>query len=198
MGRKIERFFNLQYCCEKLLCIEVASPQIFFYKPADLKDFRIHKLYKNMQGDILDQPFNQPEEKEDLEIADGGKRFINYLIDNIVSQVFAVGCVFLYLKSSGSTESDQFGELEVVLFYLAQFFYYTGMEAYFNGKTLGKFITRTRAVCLDESLFSWEKAALRSLCRFIPFEQVSFLFSEVGWHDKISKTRVVNETRNLG
>jgi len=36
--------------------------------------------------------------------------------------------------------------------------------------------------------------AQRTLCRLIPFDALSFLFNDsVGWHDTLSKTRIVNK-----
>lgn len=151
-----------------------------------------------MQNEILDLPYDQPQEEPELDIADGGRRFANYLIDRILSQVLAGGSIVLF-ESSPKPFEDQ-GTVDVmgfILIYLMIFAYYTLLEGAFNGKTIGKFITRTRAVQEDGSPLTWERAALRSLCRLIPFDAFSFMFSDIGWHDKLSKTRVVNSRRSL-
>lgn len=68
------------------------------------------------------------------------------------------------------------------------------MEGAFNGKTIGKYLTKTRALREDGSPLGWDKAFVRSLCRLIPFEGFSYLGSNLlGWHDTISKTMVVED-----
>jgi hypothetical protein len=39
---------------------------------------------------------------------------------------------------------------------------------------------------------------LRTLCRFIPFEPISFLGGAGGWHDRFSSTFVVKELDTAG
>ena len=78
------------------------------------------------------------------------------------------------------------------------FFYYYVCE-YKWGKTLGKKICRTRVVNEDGTKPTRDTIAIRTLCRFIPFDSISFLFTDVDengnmtrmWHDTISHTRVV-------
>ena len=151
-----------------------------------------------MQNEILDLPYDEPQEEVELDIADGGRRFANYLIDRILSQVLAGGAIVLFESAPKPFEENTSYEvMSFALIYLLIFGYYTVMEGVFNGKTLGKFITRTRAVREDGSSLDWEKAALRSVCRLIPFDALSFMFADVGWHDKLSKTRVVNDRKRV-
>lgn len=145
-----------------------------------------------MQNEILDLPLDEPQEEE-LDLADGGRRFGTYLIDRILSQLLAG---FLLVTSTSLEEDGSNDVSGFLLIYLTLFGYYTVMEGAFNGKTIGKFILRTKAVCEDGSPLTWEKAALRSLCRLIPFEPFSFLASTRGWHDSLSKTYVVNDRKH--
>ena len=71
--------------------------------------------------------------------------------------------------------------------------YYTVLEV-ISGRTLGKLLTGTKVVATNGSPASVGQILGRSLCRFIPFEAFSFFGGAgrpVGWHDSISKTRVV-------
>lgn len=150
-----------------------------------------------MQNEILDQPFDEVKE-EALDLADTGKRLINYIIDRVITQVLAIfGSAFLMVggESADLGTAGFFENYFTVLLFL--FGYYTVMEAVFNGKTIGKLITRTRAVREDGSQLGWDKAALRTLCRMIPFEPFSFLAGSRGWHDSLSNTFVVNDRRAL-
>ena len=70
--------------------------------------------------------------------------------------------------------------------------YYTVLEG-FTGRTLGKFITRTYVVTAEGLKPGFLTILGRTLCRFIPFEALTFLFSSVGFHDRLSHTRVVRD-----
>ena len=62
------------------------------------------------------------------------------------------------------------------------------------GKTVGKMLTKSTVVREDGGRITLGQAFGRSLCRLIPFDAFSFLGSTaVGWHDSISKTRVVKD-----
>ena len=64
----------------------------------------------------------------------------------------------------------------------------------YRGKSIGKFLTGTRAVKEDGSYLEIKDALLRGFCRIIPFN----IFSALGntcypWHDSLSKTYVIDE-----
>ncbi len=72
--------------------------------------------------------------------------------------------------------------------------YYIFFEHFLGGKTLGKFITRTRVVSKDGQRPSFENIIGRSFSRVVPFEAFSFLGSKPsGWHDDWSNTIVIDE-----
>jgi len=75
--------------------------------------------------------------------------------------------------------------------------YYSLLETFLKGKSIGKFVTQTRAVREDGSELDFRTALIRSLCRVVPFEPFSFLGdSNSGWHDNWSKTMVIDETKS--
>ncbi|HEX2627520.1 MAG TPA: RDD family protein, partial [Chitinophagaceae bacterium] len=67
-------------------------------------------------------------------------------------------------------------------------------EKLFQGYTIGKLLTGTRAVRNDGKELTWKDAIVRSLCRMIPFEVLSG-FAYRPWHDSITKTTVVQVRR---
>ncbi len=69
------------------------------------------------------------------------------------------------------------------------FLYYLIMEST-RGQTIGKMITRTIVVNRYDEPPSWGEIALRTLCRMIPLEALSFLPNGIGWHDRLSHTYV--------
>lgn len=69
--------------------------------------------------------------------------------------------------------------------------FFTALEAT-TGRSIGKYVTQTKVIDADGNKPSFETILIRSLCRYIPFDGFSFLGeSGSGWHDTLSKTRVV-------
>ncbi len=73
------------------------------------------------------------------------------------------------------------------------FVYYATAELLFH-RTVGKALLHTRVVTADDNLPSSGQLLLRTLCRFLPFEPLSLLFSgrSLGWHDTLSGTKVIH------
>lgn len=135
--------------------------------------------------------------------ASGGKRFLNYIIDRIVFYVFIYILVYiaalLHISVVFSLEPDSTGFVFVsLLIYSFLYACFMGFaEFILKGKTVGKFLTGTRAVMQDGSPLTLQQALLRGLCRLIPFN----VFSALGnicypWHDSVSKTYVIDEKQS--
>ncbi len=131
--------------------------------------------------------------------ASRGKRFANYIIDLIgfvifsfiVGIVLGVLLVALFPENTGWLETENsimeylFGAIVGIIYY--------GLQEHLTGRTIAKYITKTKVVMEDGSKPELKAILIRSASRFIPFEAFSFLFGEPsGLHDKISKTRVVD------
>lgn len=132
--------------------------------------------------------------------ASSGKRFGNYLIDKV--SIYLVWNYVLYKPTVALLtlvyEYTQSKELLYIVNYALIIFFFVFIlaivEAVTGGKTLGKYITRTRAVNQNGSRITPKTAILRCLCRLVPFE----IFSALGnpsypWHDRWSKTYVIDE-----
>lgn len=123
-----------------------------------------------------------------------GLRFANYLIDYFIAGIIQYAIIFIPLllieDAYYNSPLLSVGLLGISL--LVYVLYYALTEYLFKGKTIAKFITGTKAVTVEGEDLNFNKALIRALCRFIPFEPFSF-FGETGWHDSISKTRVVNQ-----
>jgi uncharacterized RDD family membrane protein YckC len=138
--------------------------------------------------------------------ASQGSRFFNLLIDFLFMRFalsYATGYVIGYVLSiiapdfllSLAYASETSGEMilfSLILGYFNFIVYYTFCEALFNGYTLGKIITGTRAIRLDGNKLTFKDALLRSLSRIVPFEIFSGLGSPCNpWHDTWTKTWVI-------
>ncbi len=155
---------------------------------------------KKLKGCVSKNEVAIDETLKEMVLASTGQRLGNFVIDSlfcIVVYVFVFG-IILDLIGLGysflSMNEDLQGlivNLEVLIILLI---YYVPQEA-FSGRTLGKLITRTKAVNEDGTKLTFGKALGRTLCRFIPFEAFSFLGGQgrpKGWHDRIPKTKVIS------
>ncbi|MCG8581219.1 MAG: RDD family protein [Bacteroidales bacterium] len=129
---------------------------------------------------------------------DKGKRFVNHIIDTIFIMLLYIFFAMIYGVYLGITNPQAIDTLdesasiiENITILLLTVFYYTLIEG-LTGRSIGKLITKTKVV--DENGYKpdFGTAFIRSLCRIVPFDALSFLFSDKGWHDAWSKTRVVS------
>ncbi len=131
-----------------------------------------------------------------------GARFVNYIIDSIVVQVlFFLFGVFaaafhIYLGVSFFYELvfklDELNRFEnIIVNSIVYFFYIFTIEYFTKGRSIGKYITGSKVVSVDGDNPTMQQYLIRSLSRIVPFDGLSFLFSEDGWHDNWSDTRVI-------
>lgn len=131
-------------------------------------------------------------------IATQGQRFANYIIDYIFLIGFgaligaALGLILGHFAPEHLDFLDQENRLlDYVYGFIIGTIYYSFFEG-FTGRSIGKFFTKTKVVTEAGDSPDFNTIFVRSMCRYIPFDALSFLGSEAsGWHDKFSKTRVV-------
>ena len=129
-----------------------------------------------------------------LQQAGSGKRFANYLIDLVVFYILA-GSLAAILMYRGVISSDIDPITDRIVTYILRGLFMGIVEAIFKGKTLGKLITRTRAVNEDGSPITAQTAFMRGLSRLVPFEAFSALGDpSYPWHDRWTNTYVIDET----
>jgi uncharacterized RDD family membrane protein YckC len=154
----------------------------------------------NNKPQILDEGFEKNTVSDsDFIVASASKRFLNTIIDTIafliifvlVNIIVTIISKFMFL--SGDKVADDFiaAISGTVLFGVCVLFYLSGK---LTGKSIGKFITKTRVVSENGEKPAFLNIVGRSFARLIPFEAFSFLgTSRVGFHDSLSKTRVIND-----
>lgn len=111
-------------------------------------------------------------------------RLINCLIDFFV---FLIVFGFLYKFTLDTIAAEDIKWIALGLY----FGYYFGFEL-FLGQTIGKMITKTKVATVDQSKPGLLQIFLRSVMRLIVLDLLSYLFSERGLHDRISKTTLVS------
>ena len=146
-------------------------------------------------------------------------RFLNFIIDFIA--IYFLWWLTCYLTlacfenifgfnfdnaEKGIAEPDYYGkinyedEINGIVYYIilastllvSIFAYYSISEFYFR-KTLGKIVTHSRVVTENGGKVTFKRIILRTICRFIPIDWLSFIFSRNGIHDKLSKTKVIRD-----
>lgn len=129
-----------------------------------------------------------------LEPASTGQRFINFIVDYIIAIGVYYGIIFL-LAVIGAVDENSLlltPFFNLLFSVVIMVFTYTLIEFLSKGKSLGKLITKTRAVKNNGSHLTFKDALLRSLIRFVPFEPFSG-FGTYTWHDQWTDTMVSKE-----
>jgi uncharacterized RDD family membrane protein YckC len=139
---------------------------------------------------------------EDYHIrASFGKRFLNYIIDLALFYLlfFMIAFILGILYPPGLdflAGLDEMGPVANLVILVWYGLYMSVVEGLFKGRSLGKLITRTRAVNLDGSPISSRTAFARGFSRAVPF----CVFSALGavcnpWQDRWTGTMVVEVRR---
>ncbi len=138
----------------------------------------------------------------EIRIASSGRRLVNLLIDTALALVtFFVVCIplgiimaLVLVVIGRESATDRYVELFVQVAFLPVYISYYFIQEVLFGKTVGKFITGTRVVNSTGGRTTKTSILLRSACRLIPFEFLSYVVTgnePVGLHDWLSGTRVI-------
>ncbi len=115
-------------------------------------------------------------------------RIINLIIDTL--SVFIISIIIGFFIQPIDKEMNHLISLIIIIgTYIS---YYSIMEIKFN-KTIGKFLTKTKVVTINEEIPGNADIITRTFCRLIPLDKISFLFTKNGFHDNFSDTKVIND-----
>jgi len=157
------------------------------------KEIEIRNIDTTKFQEIAGKLDFEKQKQDDLEsnTVTSSVRFINFIIDSII--------VFLLYLLVGVLSALVFGIESNSSYFLFLFliiasflFYYTFMEFKFQ-KTVAKFITKTTVVNSDGEKANLNDIFIRTICRCIPFDRISFLFTKNGFHDRFSNTTVIKD-----
>jgi len=133
-------------------------------------------------------------------LAPRNKRFINYVVDRLVTYVIALIAFYFSFRLYENTNINTPEEWAVILNsfdfviydYIVIVIFYGLLESLLS-RSLGKYVTDTMVVMRDGTKATSTAIFIRTLCRLIPFEFISFFGRiPVGLHDAFSKTVVVD------
>ncbi|GGW60953.1 putative RDD family membrane protein YckC [Winogradskyella epiphytica] len=97
-------------------------------------------------------------------VASIGDRMLGYLIDSVVIMLYSI-CAILLLMQLNLDLGDAWAIYLLVT--LPAFLYYVLLETFWNGKTVGKMIMKTRVVKLDGSTPSFANYFVRWILRIV-------------------------------
>jgi uncharacterized RDD family membrane protein YckC len=143
---------------------------------------------------------NQFEVTDEI-LASQGQRFLNLLLDYVgqIALMLLLGVLIGVLSvvmgnPQLATMFDNMNTLTEYGFTIVLVLIYYNLFEIFTSRTLGKFITKTIVVDENGNTPEYQTIMIRSLCRLIPFDALSFLgATSRGWHDSISRTYVVQK-----
>ncbi|WP_131538857.1 RDD family protein [Pedobacter nototheniae] len=138
---------------------------------------------------------NQLEEKRkfDSKKVNSLKRLVHFVVDTIICCIISAIMFFFIDLLFGPQKLHVLFEYLIML--LCFFGYYVFMETKYQ-RTIGKFITSSLVVTKDEDVPDLKYIITRTICRFIPFDALSFLFSSDGFHDRFSSTTLIKYNKN--
>ncbi len=124
-------------------------------------------------------------------VAPRWKRFVTFLIDYTAFIIlsFIVGLLFAILGIHHLITNMP----DFILGFIIVSIFYIVFESTL-GQTPGKLLMKTIVVDKDGNKPVFTRILGRTLCRFIPFDALSFFKSDaIGWHDSITDTRVIEK-----
>ena len=151
---------------------------------------------------IAKEDFNKKEADHTC-CATMGRRVADMFIDGFLSSTIAQLIAIPFFSpfiSPDKAPPDRFSIINILAALVVTsllFLYYFIFEVTLN-RTPAKYITRIKVVMDDGTKPKAKAIFIRTLCRFIPFEMLSFLSHSkpIGWHDRFSKTRVIIDKKD--
>jgi len=144
---------------------------------------------------------------DQVRLVGGGKRFLNCIVDGFIVYFLSFIFNFIYLIVLYNVLSVENRDMDSHIFSLfillvrclasmiVHLSYYILFE-YLTQKTIGKMLTATLVVTKKGGRPSFYQIVIRSLVRLMPFESLTFFGTySVGWHDEISGTLVVDDSK---
>lgn len=145
----------------------------------------------------MDTKFGEVEIRHAM-LASLNKRFINFIIDTVIiyASLYLLDWIATLCYDQGYEGllvwMYELSNIQYTLFSILVSIMYHGLMETFTMRTLGKYITNTKVVLRDGSKPNAKTILIRTLCREIPLDPLSYLNKSIGWHDSLSKTLVIN------
>jgi len=163
------------------------------YQPLAIEAVENELKYRNISNldfENISQNIQIEEEKEKIRennSVNSGIRFLNFLIDS------GLGLAITFILTFSLNANDPIQKLLGYFIIFGVFiFYYVFLELKYQ-KTIGKMVTKTKVVKYNDERPTKKDIIARTILRFVPFDQISFIFTKNGFHDMLSKTKVIKD-----
>ncbi|PHQ28431.1 RDD family protein [Leeuwenhoekiella nanhaiensis] len=178
--------------------VRIVTVEIHKYEPeavkaaeAELSKRGIGKLKMAELVKEVAQENTSVQEIQDY-VSSSTMRFVNFLIDFVVYIVLVLAGSLALDSVFVTTDSDLIIGIGYFMMFMIFMAYYGLSEFYFQ-KTAGKYVTKTIVVTKEGTKPNASTIIIRTLCRLIPFDRLSFLIVKDGFHDRFSNTTVIRE-----
>ncbi|QNR82864.1 RDD family protein [Pedobacter riviphilus] len=150
---------------------------------------KIHLIIEDYGGDLVNYVVE----------AKNWQRVFHLIIDSIImlivfypllETIARIKFLVLLLDKISLVIGDK--ALVILIFASFKLIFYSFFEKIFQSSP-AKFITGTRVVNKSAEMLKFKTIMIRTLSRFVPFDILSFIFANTGWHDQWSDTLVVKE-----
>ncbi len=154
----------------------------------------------------------EPEVKTISYYAGFWRRFLAFILDQfflimgVLILLLIIGGTIIVITVIGKKDipfqmiQSFFGGFGIIIFCLANWFYFTSMESSFRQATFGKMLMKIMVADLNGRRITTGKANARYWSKFISiipiflgFVTAGFTSKKQAFHDKIAKTLVINE-----
>lgn len=197
MSKQKPYLSQLKKCSDKEL-VKIVTVEVHKYEPEavqvaedELSRRNISKLQMANLVKTVAQDNDAVKEIQDY-VSSSGVRFVNFSIDFIVFLLLVLTASLALDSVFVTTNNDALlaiGYGMILLIFLA----YYGLSEYFFQKTAGKYVTKTIVVTENGNKPDGKTIFIRTLCRLIPFDRLSYLVTKRGFHDRFSNTQVVKD-----
>ncbi|RXG16050.1 putative RDD family membrane protein YckC [Leeuwenhoekiella aestuarii] len=197
MSKQKPYLSKLKKCSDKEL-VRIVTVEVHKYEPEAVQaaedELSRRKISKLQMANLVKSVAQDNDAVKEIQnyVSSSGMRFTNFLIDFVIF-VLLVLIASLALDSVFVTTNNNLlqaiGYGMILLIFLA----YYGLSEYFFQKTAGKYITKTIVVTESGNKPDGKTILIRTLCRLIPFDRLSYLIVKRGLHDRFSKTRVIKD-----
>lgn len=180
--------------------IEIVQVKRDGYQPAAVEAAEKELESRQVNAEQIGQVQQKLTEKErrkkefDSNKVSSWARLIHFIVDFIAYFVIAVILSLILDLLLPIVEQETRTLLGYGIFLLAFFLYFVFME-YRYQKTIGKFFTNTKVVMNHGSKPELNEVFIRTACRLIPLDRISFLFTKNGFHDRLSNTAVIKDDK---
>lgn len=161
--------------------VDVAREEL---KSRNIDLSRVEKIREEL---LMNHAKSAKEKTNDVSVL---SRFINFIVDSLAILIIDVVLVILLTPLFTYVGQDLTRIVFSICMIAVFFAYYMLFEIQYQ-RTPGKFITGTKVVNKFGNDPTTSDVLARTFLRLIPFDNISFLFPDKGFHDWLSDTKVI-------